>query len=169
MIHLVNGRGQLGQQLKKYVGGRQTNEEVYVYHTWSVQNKTEEEQKKEYKKLQSFVDEHSAQKIIFVSTKSQRETWYTRYKQLAEAYVLLHCKDSLVIRFPTFVGNGIIEKFQKGEATPYGEMELITVDTAARAVIESCFYDGIRRSFTIDGDRIPAELVYNLVKREKSV
>ena len=35
------------------------------------------------------------------------------YKQLAEAYVLLHCKQSKVIRLPTIVGKGVIQKFQK--------------------------------------------------------
>jgi len=168
MIHLVNGRGQLGSELKKYSGSQALND-VYVYHTWSVQNKTEKEQKQEYKKFQKFVDVHAEEKIIFISTKSQRETWYTHYKQLAEAYVLMHCEASLVIRFPTFVGKGIVEKFKNNDAKPYGEMELISVEAAARSVIDVSSYDGIQKCIVVDGDKISAELVYNLVKRENNV
>ena len=108
MIHLINGRGQLGEQLKQVLINHQTSEEVYIYHTWNVQDKAEMPQQEEYKKLQSFVDTHCNQKIIFISTKSEKETWYTHYKQLAEAYVLLHCKQSIIVRLPTIVGKGII-------------------------------------------------------------
>ena len=164
MIHLANGRGQLGDELKNY-SDTWGPEDVYVYHTWNVQNKTEKEQKQEYKKLQKFVDSHIGEKIIFISTKSQRETWYTHYKQLAEAYVLIHCEASLVIRFPTFMGKGIIEKFKNDDAKPYGEMELISIESAAKAVIGACAYSGIQKCIVVDGDKVPAQLVYDLVKR----
>ena len=165
MIHLVNGRGQLGEQLKKNLTDQQTDEEIYIYHTWNVQDKTETKLKKEYKKLRHFVDSHYNKKIIFISTKSEKETWYTHYKQLAEAYVLLHCKQSKVIRLPTIVGKGVIQKFQKGEAKPYGVMELITINMAAKKIINLCTFNGLqnhRKNITINGDLISADLVYEL-------
>ena len=165
MMHLVNGRGQLGDELKKY-SDDQTIDRVYVYHTWNVQSKTEDEQNQEYKKFQKFVDAHAKEKIILVSTKSQRETWYTHYKQLAEGYLLTHCKTPLIIRFPTFIGKGIIEKFKNDIASPYGEMELISIKAAAKAVVNACKYDnGLLKCIVVDGDKIPAQLVYDLVKR----
>ena len=169
MIHLINGRGQIGEQLKQILAHHQTNEEIYIYHTWNVQDKTEGPQKEEYKKLQSFVDMHRDQKIIFISTKSDKETWYTHYKQLAEAYVLLHCKQSIIVRLPTIAGKGIIEQFQKNEARPYGMMELVTANMAAKEIINLCSFAGLQKSFTINGDIISAELAYDLSRRGISV
>jgi len=169
MIHLINGRGQLGEELKKILGDVKTRTEVCIYHTWNVQDKSEEAQHEEYKKFQIFVDAHSATKIMFVSTKSQRETWYTHYKQLAEAYVILYCKNAIIMRLPTIAGKGVVEKFESGDAEPYGEMELITIHRAAREVINLCDYTGPRKSFDIAGETISAELVYNLVRRKQNV
>tara|TARA_Y100000296_G_scaffold86977_1_gene129039 strand:+ start:5030 stop:5539 length:510 start_codon:yes stop_codon:yes gene_type:complete len=169
MIHLINGRGQVGEQLKQILVNHQANEEIYIYHTWNVQDKTEGPQKEEYKKLQSFVDTCRDQKIIFISTKSDKETWYTHYKQLAEAYVLLHCKQSIIVRLPTIAGKGIIEQFQKNEARPYGMMELVTANMAAKEIINLCSFAGLQKSFTINGDIISAELAYDLSRRGISV
>jgi hypothetical protein len=169
MVHLINGRGQIGDQLKQILVNHQTSEEIYIYHTWNVQDKSEAPQEEEYKKLQSFVDTHSNQKIIFISTKSEKETWYTHYKQLAEAYVLLHCKQSIIIRLPTIVGKGIIEQFQKDEAQPYGVIELITARIAAKKIVNLCSFAGLQKSFTINGDHMSAELAYDLSRRGTNV
>ena len=166
MVHLINGRGQLGEQLKRMLKEQPLGEELYIYHTWNVQDKSKKAQEEEYKKFQIFIESHASKKIIFVSTKSQRETWYTHYKQLAEAYTLLYCNDGLIVRIPTIVGKGVIEKFETDQAQPYGEMELITLTKAAQEIIKICSYEGALRSFTIDGDRVSAELVYNLVRRK---
>ena len=169
MIHLINGRGQVGEQLKQILVNHKTSKETYIYHTWNVQDKAEGSQKEEYKKLQSFIDMHCDQKIIFISTKSEKETWYTHYKQLAEAYVLLHCKQSITVRLPTIVGKGIIEQFQKDEAQPYGMIELITANIAAKEIVNLCSFAGLQKSFTINGDLISAELAYDLSRRSTNV
>jgi hypothetical protein len=169
MIHLINGRGQLGEELKKVLSDVKTSTEMCVYHTWNVQDKSEEAQQEEYIKFQAFVDAHSSTKIMFISTKSQRETWYTHYKQLAEAYAILYCKEAIITRLPTIVGKGVVEKFESGDADPYGTMELITTGRAAREVIDLCSYTGPRKSFDITGDIVSAELVYNLVRRKQNV
>ena len=169
MIHLINGRGQLGEELKKALGDVKTSTEVCVYHTWNVQDKSEKAQEEEYIKFQAFVDTHSSSKIMFISTKSQRETWYTHYKQLAEAYIILYCNEVIIARLPTIVGKGVVEKFESGDAEPYGTMELITIERAAREVIALCSYTGPRKSFDIAGDIVSAELVYNLVRRKQNV
>ena len=169
MIKLMNGNGQIGSILKKKMHLINVDKYIYIYHTWNVQDKAEGSQKEEYKKLQSFIDMYCDQKIIFISTKSEKETWYTHYKQLAEAYVLLHCKQSITVRLPTIVGKGIIEQFQKDEAQPYGMIELITANIAAKEIVNLCSFAGLQKSFTINGDLISAELAYDLSRRSTNV
>ena len=44
-------------------------------------------------------------KIIFISTKSEKDSWYVYYKQMSESYLLQNSKDCLILRFPTIVGS----------------------------------------------------------------
>ena len=36
MITLLNGRGQLGDSLKKEIENQNTEKQVFIYHTWNV-------------------------------------------------------------------------------------------------------------------------------------
>ena len=52
MIHLVNGRGQLGCELQKLLLDA-VSENIYIYHTWNIDDKSKEVQEKEYDKIMS--------------------------------------------------------------------------------------------------------------------
>ena len=58
MITLVNGRGQLGEHLRRKINNVKTKDMVYIYHTWNVWDKSLNSQKKEYEKFCDFVKEY---------------------------------------------------------------------------------------------------------------
>jgi hypothetical protein len=164
-ISLVSGRGQLGKQLSAIVDSVSCDEEVYIYHTWNVSDKSEKAQQKEYNKFVKFVDEYYDKKIIFVSTSSLKETYYTFYKHTAESYLLINSLKSLVVRLPTFISHkSVIKEFAVGRVKPQGTMELISVQDAARFVMECANYSGLVRSFTAYGQKISAEYINLILK-----
>ena len=169
MVKLINGRGQLGEKLQ-YLTKIKTLLDVAVYHTWQVtysgdSNMSEEDvQKNEYNKLVEFSKNNPNTKIIFISTNSQRSSWYTHYKEQAEAYLLVNHKDCIILKFPAFVGKGILPKLKAGEIKPYGTIELITLDKAAALVEEYINYSGLKRVFTIEGEKIEAKTVLEILK-----
>jgi hypothetical protein len=174
MIKLVNGRGQLGKALSKEL--EQTNytlfrepgygdsEDVSIYHTWNVKDKSESTQSFELKKFIKFVDKSSSdQKIIFISTSSQKESWYVHYKQVAEAYLLTNHSNSLILRFPLFIGKGPVLGFKNKTMVPYGKMELISVGDAAHEVVQKIYYNGNVRCFTFRGEVVNAQTIYKVL------
>jgi len=163
MIKLINGRGQLGMALNELVEEKKLDEDVLIYHTWNVLEKEEEPQKKEFEKFKRFVDENLDNKILFTSTYSEKENFYTFYKQLSEAYLISNHKQGYVIKLPTLIGKGICERFREDRAEPSGIMELMTIEEAAREVMRLVEYKGVVRSFRIEGHRIPATLVKELI------
>jgi len=166
MVHLINGRGQLGKHLAALLAEdiSEFSEEVYIYHTWSVLDKTEITQKKEYEKFKNFVNAHQDKKIIFVSSSSKRETSYLKYKHLSESYLLFKCDNGLIIRLPTIIGKGICEKLKYNEVKPYGIMELLSCRAAAKKILEYVKYNGMRKNITIEGEKISAELAHKLLQ-----
>ena len=86
MVKIINGRGQLGERLQ-YLIKPKTLLDITVYHTWQVtysgdSNMSEEGvQENEYNKLVEFSKNNPNTKIIFISTNSQRNSWYTHYKE----------------------------------------------------------------------------------------
>jgi len=168
MIKLVNGRGQLGKALSKEL--EQTNytlfrepgygdsEDVSIYHTWNVKDKSESTQSFELKKFIKFVDKSSSdQKIIFISTSSQKESWYVHYKQVAEAYLLTNHSNSLILRFPLFIGHGTLTQLKNKEIRPFGIMELMPIEVASTHIIEKINYEGVVKTFSFSGERLIAE------------
>ena len=103
-VELKNGRGQLGSLLKLKLNNTNSESKTFVYHTWNIDDKSKERQEKEYIKFKNFVDTNKDGKIVFISTKSQKNSWYVYYKQLSESYLIQNHIDSLVLRFPTIVG-----------------------------------------------------------------
>ena len=167
MITLINGRGQLGQKMRELLVDDAG--EGVIYHTWNVSDKSEKAQKREYDKFINFVGDNKSEKIIFVSTSSQKETYYTHYKHLSEAYLLAHCNRGLVIRLPMIVGKGVLPGIKNGKLKPHGEMELITLGRSAREVVKLVDYEGIIKSFMVRGVEIESDVVKQIMLVEGSM
>jgi hypothetical protein len=167
MIRFVNGRGQLGDALRHLHDEFDPKTSgmgiVRVYHTWNVWDKEESAQKNEYDKFEKYVDDHLDEKIVFVSTYSQNENYYVHYKQRAEAYLLSNHPNGFVIRLPNIIGKkGIIKKLRDNSVEPYGEIEIISLEDAARRVLECTFYTGLRKMCTVRGHPISASVIKSL-------
>ena len=163
MIKLINGRGQVGCFLYEKIDSLFSKEEVFIYHTWNIENKSEKSQKLEYKKFMDFVKENKNKRIIFISTTSQKESPYVKYKQMSESYLLQNNENSLVLRFPTLIGKGVFCGFKNDEKQPYGEMNIATIKQACDFIIQNINYNGFSKTRSLDGHKIQAELVYELV------
>jgi hypothetical protein len=165
MITLVDGKGQLGSILGLLIDKRKLNSEdnIIIYHTWNVLDKSEETQKQCYEKFKNFVDSNQDTKIIFISTYSQKDNYYNHYKQLSEAYLILNHPNGNVIKLPILIGKGICEKFKKNEAEAFGEMELMSVKDAAEKVLEFALSKDKIRSIRVYGDKVSAKLAKDLI------
>ena len=170
MIRLINGRGQLGEKLSQKFTNYQIDQDIAIYHTWKVPylynpGESEEDiQKQEYQKLVEFSQSNPSTKIIFISTNSARGTFYTYYKELAEAYLLLNHKNCVILKFPVFVGNGIIKKLKNQEIEPYGITELMTLDKAVNTIEQYLDYEGLKRVFIVPGEKIEAKTIIEILK-----
>ena len=169
MVKLVNGKGQLGEKLQ-HLTKLKTVLDVTIYHTWQVtysgdSNISDEMvQFNEYNKLVEFSKKNPNTKIIFISTNSQRNSWYTHYKEQAEAYLLANHDSCIILKFPAFIGKGILPKLKTGEIKPYGTMELITLDKAAASIKQYVYYHDLKRVFIIEGEKIEAKTVLEILK-----
>jgi len=172
MIHFINGRGQLGEAMKYCISDnefyseikKKLTDDIFIYHTWIVEDKSERTQKNEYEKFKIYVKNNSEKHILFTSTYSEKENWYNYYKQLAESFLIYHCKKCLVIRIPTIIGNGICKKLKNNEVNVFGELNLISVDNAARKILELSTYDGLIKCKTIPGEKVKAATISSLYK-----
>lgn len=166
MIKLINGRGQLGSALQKIIEEKKIEVplDVAIYHTWNIEDKSEETQRDCYIKFKDFVDKNQDVKIIFTSTYSEKENYYNYYKQLAEAYLLINHKQGYVVRLSTLIGRGICEKFRNNEIEAFGEIELMSVEDAAEKVLEFALSDSLVRNFRVYGAIIPARFVKRLIE-----
>jgi hypothetical protein len=158
VIKLINGRGQLGEALKKIIGNE--NIDAIIYHTWNFQDKSEEVQRKCFKDLKKFVDENSDSRIIFISTILDDGSPYARFKRISELFIADN-KNGSYIRLPTMIGKGVCEKFRDGNIEPFGDMELISLEDAAKEVIE--FAKSDKKEKIVKGTILPAKLVKNLI------
>ena len=168
MIRLINGRGQLGSVLKTQVQSFKIEKSACIYHTWNIDDKSQEIQQKEYKKFVDFVRQHRLkEKIFFISTTSTKDNWYNTYKQSAEAYLLTNTDDGAVIRLPTLIGKGAFEGLKNGELKPMGYFNLMSIEEAAHRVIENItelLRGGRRRVVHIEGEKVSAKNVSHLIK-----
>tara|TARA_R100000008_G_scaffold40649_1_gene23319 strand:+ start:899 stop:1405 length:507 start_codon:yes stop_codon:yes gene_type:complete len=166
MIQLINGNGQLGDALRMSLEYVNIEKDVYIYHTWNPWDRDIETQQGEYAKFKQFVDLHKEGKVIFISTCSQVENYYVHFKQLAEAYMLTNCEDCLCIRLPNLIGpKGILKKLKDGTADPYGKIELMTVDTAAKKILELTEYSGPLKSISLKGEEISAIIINEILHK----
>lgn len=169
MVILVNGRGQLGEKLKRLTS-LNTKKSICIYHTWTVThnvNNAEDEtiQRGEYEKFIRYVDLNLDKRIIFISSTSNRNSFYAKYKELAEAYLLTHHSDGIVLKFPAFIGKGLLPKLKSGEYMAFGTLELITLDNVVN-IIEKYINDNDyqKRIYHIAGEKIEALTVLEILK-----
>ena len=169
MFKIINGRGQLGTCLTDKLKSNFVEDDIYIYHTWKLDTKSHEEQINEFNKFKTFVDNHQNDKIVFVSTYSERDDWYVYYKQLSEAYLLTNCSKCLIIKLPTFIGKHCdmfsTEKLKNGMVKPFGVMELISIEDAVDKIYELCKYSGKSKIIRVSGEKVSAELLYNIYKK----
>ena len=164
-VELYNSRGQLGGLLKKYMKEYSFKGRYLIYHTWNIDDKSKEIQFLEYEKFLKFVDNNKNNKIIFISTKSEKDSWYVYYKQLSESYLIQNCENCLIFRFPTIVGyKGTIQLLKKQEIEPYGIMELMSLDNVCKNIINNLDYCGKSRILSFDGEKITAYLTSEILK-----
>ena len=165
MIKLLNGRGQIGSQLKKHFKNESSKNNIYLYHTWNIENKDRISQKKEYDKFVSFLETiDKSDKVLFISTKSETNNWYVHYKNLAESFLICNFENCLVLRFPTLVGKGILHDLKSEKANPFGIMELMSIDEAVKIIIENTKHNGLQKILSFKGEEVSAQLVQKILQ-----
>ena len=163
MIKLIDGKGQLGDTLDSLIRKEKQNTNAIIYHTWNFLDKSEKTQKKCYEEFRKFVDENPNSKIVFISTYSQTENYYNFYKQFSEAYLLTNNQRGYVMKLPILIGKGICQKFRDGETEAFGEMEIMTIEDAAKNVLKFTQDNSLIKSISVKGTPIPANIVKNLI------
>jgi hypothetical protein len=157
-MKLINGKGQLGEALKKAdIKGDWT-----IYHTWDFENKKDLEIQRDcYRKFVKYVDTHPKEKIVFISTLSQEDTFYSRFKRLAEIYLKANGTNSKIIRICSIIGKGTYQGFRENKLEASGDMEVVTLSYVIEKIMQL-----LESSYTeheIHGDRIPAKIVKELI------
>tara|TARA_R110000744_G_scaffold53912_3_gene114803 strand:- start:263 stop:763 length:501 start_codon:yes stop_codon:yes gene_type:complete len=164
MITLINGRGQLGDKLLQAIEGDNTEKDVRIYHTWNIDDKSKSIQKREYEKFVNFLKrEPEDNKIVFISTNSQKDSWYVYYKHLSEAFLLTNREKCVIIRLPTLIGKGVFPLLKSGELQPEDFFNLISIDKAVKIILEKTKNNNIVKSFHVIGETISAESVKNIL------
>ena len=70
----------------------------------------------------------------------------------------------MILKFPVFIGNGVIKKLKTGELKPYGVTEVITLEKAVDTIFSFVNYDSLKRVFIIDGEKIEAKTIVEILK-----
>jgi hypothetical protein len=161
MVTLVDGKGQLGGELKKLV--RVSNIEGIIYHTWNIDDPSEEIQRCEYEKFVDFVDDNKDEDIYFISTKQGRQIHYLHYKLKAELYLLEKARLGHIIRIPKLIGKGICQKFRDGNIVPFDEIEEIMHPEEAACAIMNIINEPDKINI-VCGERINKQMIYQLIK-----
>lgn len=149
-MKLINGRGQLGEALSK--------EDIpdTIYHTWNHLDKTEETQKECFEKFKKYREQHPDERIILISTDSDKNNPYVKYKRKAEELA------DGVVRLPLLIGKGACERLRDGHEA-YGYMELNTIEDAVET-IKWYAKSGKKETYTHRGFIIPAYIVKKLIQ-----
>lgn len=164
-VKLINGRGQVGLILSQIIKNLDFKHEIYLYHTWNIDDKNRTTQRIEYDKFINFVNENKNKKIVFISTKSEKDSWYVYYKQMSESYLLQNCDDCLILRFPTILGSkGTMQLLKQNKIEPYGIMELMPLEEVATKIINALNYFGKSKIISFEGQKISAILASEILK-----
>lgn len=161
MITLLNGRGQIGTELKKQLQYRNIDSNINIYHTWNHKEKSENIQKECLKKFESFLSENN--NICFISTLSQNDNFYVRYKRKAER-LFLESKKGYIIRLPLIIGNGICEMLKEGLINPFGSIEIISLHDACYEILNIIEFIPSGEIIEIRGENISAKNINNLIQ-----
>ena len=165
VVKLINGRGQIGKILSKKVENLECKNEILLYHTWNIDDKSEKIQLAEYVKFVNFVDSNKNKRIVFISTKSEKDSWYVYYKQMSESYLLQNCYDCLILKFPTILGSkGTMQLLKQKKIQPYGIMELMSLEEVATKIIDTINYNGKSKILSFEGQKISAVLANEILK-----
>lgn len=157
-MKLINGRGQLGEELKK----RNIKSDWIIYHTWNFLDKNIVIQTNELSRFARFVDHNKDKKIMLISTKCNAINSYVQNKRKAELYLICNVERYKIVRLPNLLGKGICQKLKEESVRPYGTIELMTIFRACDK-IESALQD-IGSMYEIEGSKIPAELLYKIIQ-----
>lgn len=155
---IINGRGQIGERLKKYMFIQNWD----IYHTWNFLEKDSLAQNDCLDKFKHYLSNKGNQKVCFISTKSQELNPYVASKKEVERLVLED--DGTVIRLCNLVGKGICQKFRDKDINPFGIIEISTIDSAVELIRKRYDEGGI---IEMKGELIDAKIVKELIKYGK--
>lgn len=166
-MKLINGRGQLGEifktNLDKFIDINAT-----LYHTWNFEDKRFEVQNECLDNFVKYVLTNQGEKIIFISTKSKDVNNYTKFKLLAENFLINNSNNYLIIRLPNILGKGICNRFiTEPNIKPFGRIELITLNEAYNKICLSL--DAMNSIVEIHGEMISANLVREMLIYNRKV
>ena len=102
-MKLINGRGQLGKALKKYLK-LYKHIDCTIYHTWNMADKSKKAQQKAATDFMKFVVSHANDKVVFISTTHPVHCHYTEFKMISERFLWNATNDGVVIRLPSLIG-----------------------------------------------------------------
>lgn len=155
---LFNGRGQVGEYLKKINLDIQN---IDIYHTWNFMDKSFETQSNELEKLKLYLsNKKCSNKIVFISTSVKSDSHYFKFKRKAERIVLKNSKKNLIIRLPSIIGKGVFEKLCKNLVEPFGVIEFVSLKEACDFIKNNLNKEGI---ISCKGWKIPAENVLEII------
>jgi hypothetical protein len=134
---LLNGRGQLGEELKKLISREFP---IEIYHTWNYKDKSFSKQKEEYEKYINFLEDdiyhRPSNKVVFISSTNHGPNPYTYFKR--EACKITEKEISyLIIRLPNLIGPGVLDKMIHSDTYTEGVINYTTVKKAAAFVYNS--------------------------------
>ena len=165
MVKLINGRGQLGEALRELIKNDNgvSCPDCVIYHTWNIDDPSEEAQRNEYDKFVKFVEVYKDDTIYFISTKQGREIHYLHYKLKSELYLIENVKNGHIIRIPKLVGKGICADFRDKKIKPFNELEdIITPEEAAMEIL--CLLDTNYVMNYVVGDLVNKKTIYSLIQ-----
>jgi hypothetical protein len=135
-MEIIDGKGQLGTALKAIANNYYCD--CIIYHTWNIEDHSEETQKNEFIKFIDFAEKNKKKRIIFISTKQGKHEMYLKYKLKTELYILENLKKGQIIRLPKLIGKGLFEKFRDRSIFPFDEMEeIMTLEKAALEIMNA--------------------------------
>ncbi len=158
-MKLINGRGQLGKELSKL----SSDIDCTIYHTWNLDDKSDEVQLEEYVDFCHYVDRHPDERIVFISTVHPHYDEYVRWKMEAELYLWRSMESGQVIRIQSMIGKGrLYEKCLKKKELLFGDVVINTIKETAEDIIMSLNSDD--RLIVIPGHEIDVNIVNELIQ-----
>ena len=159
-MRLINGRGQLGEALSKYID----DSDWFVYHTWDIVNlENVELQQKEFDKFKEFIDKNKDEKICFISSSYVKDTPYMYNKIKAESYIINNVKDWKIIRPPHYIGKGIFQAFKNGEmAWDNSLVDVMSMDDVCKEIIK-CLHDDSKFTYIV-GEMVSKTMLCSLIQ-----